>query len=122
MARTFLFIATQLEARMDMNATWAPLPVPYDINDNGKLDPRERRALPDTVFAFPRQRELPLVDAELTQEAVAEFAQVVDASDEERRLARANIRTAADYYGVQIDDGALGVPGVPQELPDSETT
>jgi len=42
--------------------TWSPLAVTYDENDNGKLDPRERRALPDSAFAFTRQRELPLVD------------------------------------------------------------
>ena len=29
---------------MTMHTTWKPLPATYDINDNGKLDPRERRA------------------------------------------------------------------------------
>ena len=93
---------------MDRSITWAPLPASYDENDNGKLDRRERRALPDSAFAFPRQRELPLVDAELTWEAIAELGKVVGASDDERELAATNIRAAAAHYGVDIPEGAGG--------------
>lgn len=85
---------------MSMHTTWQPLAAPFDINDNGKLDPRERRALPDSAFAFPDQRELPLVDAERTQEAIAELHQFHTASEAERRLAANNIRAAATYYGI----------------------
>jgi hypothetical protein len=97
---------------MDRNGTWEPLAASFDENDNGKLDPRERRALPDNVFAFPRQRELPLVDAERTREAIAELDEVVDATEEERALAAANIRAAAAYYGVDISTDAGGIPRV----------
>jgi hypothetical protein len=93
---------------MDANPTWAPLSAPYDINDNGKLDPRERRALPDSAFALPHYRELPLVDAELTRQAFDELGQVVGVSDEERELAAKNIRAAAAYYGVDIAREASG--------------
>jgi hypothetical protein len=89
---------------MDMHGTWEPLAVPFDVNDNGKLDPRERRALPDSAFAFPRRRELPLVDAELTREAIVELDHYVDASEDERRLAEANIRAAAAYFGIDVAD------------------
>ena len=81
-------------------STWAPLAAPFDVNDNGKLDPRERRALPDSAFAFPRLRELPLVDAERTVEAIAGLGKVVGASAEEREVAIVNIREAAAHYGV----------------------
>jgi hypothetical protein len=94
-----------MEMRMNIDPTWEPLPVSYDINDNGKLDPRERRALPDTAFAFPTYRELPLVDAEHTQEAVEEMRKVVGVTEEERQLAAANVRAAAAYYGVPLADG-----------------
>jgi hypothetical protein len=90
---------------MNFQTTWQPLAAPYDINDNGKLDPRERRALPDSAFAFPSQRELPLVDEELTREAISELgqlSQVYRASDEERRLAVNNIRAAARHFGIPI--------------------
>lgn len=88
---------------MEVQATWQPLAAPYDINDNGKLDPRERRALPDTAFAFPHQRELPLVDAELTREAIADLRRMKGVSDEERRIAATNIRVAAEYFGVELE-------------------
>jgi hypothetical protein len=95
------------EDRMSSNSTWAPLAENYDQNDNGKLDPRERRGLPDSAFAFTRQRELPLVDVEFVRAAVAEFGPVLDATDEECRIAAANIRAAAAHFGVEIPKGAL---------------
>jgi hypothetical protein len=92
---------------MTMHTTWQPLPETYDINDNGKLDPRERRALPDSAFAFPHQRELPLVDAELTRAAIDELHQFYATSIEERQLAANNIRAAAQYYGIAVTELAL---------------
>ena len=92
---------------MITTTTWQPLPETYDINDNGKLDPRERRALPDSAFAFPGQRELPLVDAELTRAAIDELHQFYATSIEERELAANNIRAAAKYYGIELTELAL---------------
>jgi len=89
---------------MEIQATWQPLTAPYDINDNGKLDPRERRALPDTAFALPSQRELPLVDAELTREAIAELRELTGVSGDERRRAAANVRVAARYFGIEMPE------------------
>ena len=87
---------------MNMRRTWEPLAEPYDQNDNGKLDRRERRALPGTAFAFPRQRELPLVDAEHVRAALAGLDRVLGASDSDRETAFENIRAAAAHYGVEI--------------------
>jgi len=95
---------------MEASITWAPLPATYDQNDNGKLDPRERRALPDTAFAFRRQRELPLVDEEFVRQAIEEFGPVLDATPGELRIAAANIRAAAAHFGVNIPYGALRLP------------
>jgi hypothetical protein len=92
---------------MTVHTTWRPLAAPYDINDNGKLDPRERRALPDSAFAFPSQRELPLVDAELTRAAIDELHQFHRSSLEERQLAANNIRAAARHYGIPVTELAL---------------
>jgi hypothetical protein len=87
---------------MEMQATWQPLAAPYDINDNGKLDPRERRALPDSAFALPHQRELPLVDAELTLAAIAELRTLKGVTEEERRIATTNVQAAARYFGLEM--------------------
>jgi len=94
---------------MDL-VTWTPLPATYDENDNGKLDPRERRALPSSAFAFTRQRELPLVDEEFVREAIADFGPVLDATPDELRSAAANIRAAARHFGVDVPYGALRLP------------
>jgi len=63
-----------------------------------------RSDLPETVFAFPRQRKEPMTDAEHVRNAVARFDQVLDVSDEDRALAFANIQKAAKYYGVNLSE------------------
>ncbi len=60
--------------------------------------------LPDTVFAFPKQRKEPLTDAEHVRNAVARFDQVIDVSDADRALAFANIEKAAAYYDVNLSE------------------
>jgi hypothetical protein len=61
-----------------------------------------RAELPDSVFAFPRQRKEPLTDADHVRNALARFDQVEGVSDSDRDLAFANIKAAASYYGVEL--------------------
>ena len=63
-----------------------------------------RSPLPDTVFAFPKQRKEPLTDAAHVRNAVARFDQVIDVSDDDRALAFANIEKAASYYNVDLSE------------------
>jgi hypothetical protein len=79
-----------------MNTTWKP------HEKHGELT--ERSDLPDSVFAFPKERKEPLTDATHVRNAIARFDQVTGASDEERALAFANIKQAADYYGVDMSE------------------
>ena len=79
-----------------MEATWKP------HEKHGELS--ERSDLPDSVFAFPRQRKEPLTDAQHVRNAIARFDQVIDVSDEDRNLAFANIEKAAKYYGVDMTE------------------
>jgi len=58
--------------------------------------------LPDSVFAFPKERKEPLTDASHVRNALARFDQVTGVSDEERDLAFANIKKAAKHYGVEM--------------------
>ena len=58
--------------------------------------------LPDSVYAFPKERKEPLTDAHHVRNAVARFDQVIDVSDADRALAFANIEKAANYYGVKL--------------------
>jgi len=79
-----------------MQATWKP------HEAHGQLT--AKAGLPDTVFAFPRQRKEPLTDAQHVRNAVARFDQVIDVSDEDRALAFANIEKAARYYNVDLSE------------------
>lgn len=83
---------------MSVKTTWKP------HTTHGDLDTKKRDNLPDSVFAFPRQRKEPLTDASHVQNALARFDQVEDVSDKERELAFANIKKAAGHYGVEVEE------------------
>ena len=68
------------------------------------MRPARRSDLPDTVFAFPGQRKEPLTDAAQVRDAVARFDQVTGVSDADRALAFANLRKAAQFYGVDLSE------------------
>ncbi len=76
--------------------TWQP------YEEHGHLTTRSD--LPDTVYAFPRQRKEPLTDEKHVRNAVARFDQVIDVSDEDRALAFANIEKAARHYNVDLSE------------------
>jgi hypothetical protein len=75
-------------------ATWKP------HEKHGRLT--KQSDLPDSVYAFPKQRKEPLTDAQHVRNAVARFDQVMDVSDADRALAFANIEKAATYYAVTL--------------------
>jgi hypothetical protein len=77
-------------------ATWKP------HEKHGRLTTQSD--LPDSVYAFPKQRKEPLTDAEHVRNAVARFDQVEDVSDSDRDLAFANIQKAASHYGVDLSE------------------
>ncbi len=90
-------------------ATWEP------HEKHGHLTLRSN--LPDTVFAYPKQRKEPLTDARHVRNAVARFDQVIDVSETDRSLAFANIEKAARYYDVDLsatDWHQLGIHPQPQ--------
>ena len=60
--------------------------------------------LPYSVFAFPYQRKEPLTDASHVRNAIARFDQVIGVLDKDRELAFANIKKAAEYYGVDMTE------------------
>jgi hypothetical protein len=79
----------------------------------GELTEDKRNDLPDSAFAFPKQRKEPLVDADHVRNALARFDQVKDVSDHDREQAFANIKAAAEHYGVEVSESSwkdLGKP------------
>lgn len=79
-----------------MNATWKP------HEKHGVLS--ERSDLPESIFAFPKHRKEPLTDATHVRNAIARFDQTIGVSDAERELAFANIKKAAEHYGVDMTE------------------
>ena len=79
-------------------ATWKP------HTKHGDLDTEDRKELPDSVYAFPKQRKEPLTDADHVRNAIARFDQVDGVSDRDRDLAFANIKKAARHFGVTIEE------------------
>jgi hypothetical protein len=71
---------------------------------HGELDTKDREELPESVFAFPKQRKEPLTDADHVRNALARFDQVEGVSDSERELAFANIVKAAHHFDVKIEE------------------
>src|SRR6202040_790316 len=68
--------------------------------------------LPDNVYAFPKQRKEPLTDARHVRNAIARLNQVEDVSASDRDLAFANIRKAAEHYGVKLSETSARDVGV----------
>ena len=87
-----------------METTWEP------HEKHGRLTMQSD--LPDTVFAFPKQRKEPLTDAQHVRNAVARFDQVIEVSDDDRALAFANIEKAARYYGIDLSETSWHALGV----------
>jgi hypothetical protein len=79
----------------------------------GELTTADRKKLPDSSFAFPKQRKEPLVDADHVRNALARFDQVTEATDHDRDLAFANIRKAAEHYGVDVSEESWHELGKP---------
>ncbi len=70
----------------------------------GELDADDRKELPDSAYAFPKQRKEPLTDADHVRNALARFDQVKGVSDDDRAQAFANIRKAARHYKVEVKE------------------
>ncbi len=79
-----------------MQPTWTP------HEKHGQLTAQSD--LPDSVYAFPKQRKEPLTDAKHVRNAVARFDQVTGVSDADRELAFANIQKAAKHYDVELSE------------------
>jgi hypothetical protein len=79
-----------------METTWKPHEKHGDLT--------ERSDLPDSVFAFPKQRKEPMTDASHVRNAIARFDQTLGVSDADRKLAFVNIKKAAKHYGVEMSE------------------
>jgi hypothetical protein len=87
--------------------TWKP------HEKHGELAAADRNKLPDSAYAFPKKRKEPLTDAKHVRNALARFDQVEDVTDAERDQAFANIKKAAEHYGVEMTESSWHELGKP---------
>ncbi len=75
---------------MALTATWEPL--------HGDVD----GTFPEHVYAFPRRRQQPLLDAVHVRNALQNFG-AIEADDDEKKVAFHNLRRAAEHFHVEVD-------------------
>jgi hypothetical protein len=64
----------------------------------------EADRLPDSEFAFPRERKEPIHDAPHVRNAIARFDQVEGVTDQERDDAWRRIQAAAKNFGIDMGE------------------
>ena len=73
-------------------------------NQKGALSTAQKNDLPDSAFAFTKQRKEPLVDAKHVRNAVARFDQVEGVTNSDRDKAWRKIRAAARNFDVELSE------------------
>ena len=69
-----------------------------------KLDTEERKEIPATEYAFPKERKEPLENAAHVRNAIARFNQVKGVSETEKDAAWKRIEKAAKKFGVEMKE------------------
>src|SRR5688572_28210492 len=90
-----------------------------------ELAAEERDALPDSTYAFPKERKEPLNDASHVRNAIARFDQVRGVTDQERAEAFQRIKRAAKKFGVEMSATRwqeLGKPSTTRKSSDKPRT
>lgn len=71
-----------------------------------KLAAAEKKQIPATKYAFPKERKEPLENAAHVRNAIARFNQVQDVSEEERDAAWKRIKAAAKKFHVEMKESS----------------
>lgn len=81
-------------------ATWKP----FKASSQGRLSSADKKALPNSAFAFPAMRKEPMTDASHVRDAIARFDQVEGATDTQKDLAFSNLQKAAKHFDIHITE------------------
>jgi cell division protein FtsX len=68
------------------------------------LSEKDREKIPESEYAFPKERKEPLSDARHVRDAIARFDQVKDVSNKERDEAWKRIKKAAQKFDVELQE------------------
>jgi hypothetical protein len=69
-----------------------------------RVSKKEEENLPESAFAFPRQRKEPLEDASHVRDAIARFDQIEGVTNQERDEAWKRIQSAARQFGITLHE------------------
>ena len=69
---------------------------------HGELRSQDRDELPDSAFAFAKQRKRLLTDASYVKNALVRFDWVKEVRDAERNAAFKNIQSTARHFGIDM--------------------
>ena len=69
-----------------------------------RVSKKEEEQLPESAFAFPKQRKEPLEDAGHVRDALARFDQIEGVTNRERDEAWKRIQRAAKKFGVELHE------------------
>jgi hypothetical protein len=89
------------KARAAQSARAKGKPVPRKTRG---LSTAEQNRLPDSTFAFPKERKEPLTDARHVRNAIARFDQVEGVTARERDAAWKRILRAAKKFDVEVSE------------------
>lgn len=70
------------------------------VEDAAVLPSKKRNALPDSSFAVPGKRKLPIHDEPHCKNAMSRFSQTMGLTDAEKRTAYRKILRAAKRFGI----------------------
>jgi len=71
-----------------------------------KLNAEDRKEIPATQYAFPKERKEPLENAAHVRNAIARFNQVEGVSETEKDAAWKRIKAAAKKFHVEMDESS----------------
>lgn len=71
-----------------------------------KVDTEDRKKIPATKYAFPKERKEPLENAAHVRNAIARFNQVEGVSEAEKDAAWKRIKTAAEKFGAKMEESS----------------
>lgn len=86
--------------------------------EKAEMDAKERHALDDSDFAFPKQRKEPINDASHVRNAISRFDQVQGVSAEEKKEAARRILARAKHFGIDVSEDSNVVQAAKQIAPE----
>lgn len=91
-----------------------------DMLVKARMKAKERHALDDSDFAFPKERKDPLNDEAHVRDALGRFSQTEGVSAEEKHEAARRILARAKHFGIDVSEDSDVAQAAKQTAPDKD--